>query len=145
MALVACLGLSQPVAASDQTTDQPGPEAVACLAEAVYFEARGTGDQGALAVAYVVKNRKESRKFPSTICGVVKEGCQFSYQCDGRPEVLADKAERARAIRTAEAVLAGDTSDPTGGALFFHSSGARPGWFASRPRVGEIAGNVFYR
>jgi spore germination cell wall hydrolase CwlJ-like protein len=115
------------------------------MAEAVYFEAHGTTDKGALAVANVVNNRRESASFPGTICGVVADGCQFSYRCDGRPEALTDARERARAYRAAEAVLEGDAPDPTDGALFFHSAGVAPGWFASRPRVGEIAGNVYYR
>jgi N-acetylmuramoyl-L-alanine amidase len=124
-----------------------GPEgnAVACMAEAVYFEARGTGETGALAVANVVQNRAEARDFPGTVCGVVQEGCQFSYRCDGRSDALTHASERARALRVAEAVISGEAPDPTGGALFFHSARANPGWFATRPRIGEIAGNVFYR
>jgi N-acetylmuramoyl-L-alanine amidase len=145
LALLASFSLAYPALASDKSQDTPSRDSVACLAEAVYFEARGTSDTGALAVAHVVVNRQESSKFPGTICGVVHEGCQFSYQCDGRPEVLADRKERNRAYRAAEAALEGESSDPTNGALFFHSSGAEPGWFSSRPRVGEIAGNVFYR
>lgn len=136
---------SVPAHASDSASDQPNPEALACLAEAVYFEARGTTDKGAVAVAHVVVNRRDSAKFPSTICGVVNDGCQFSYQCDGAPEALTDADERDRAYKAAETVLAGDAPDPTDGALFFHSSGVTPGWFSSRPRVGEIAGNIFYR
>ncbi len=117
---------------------------LACLAEAVYFEARGTGTAGEAAVAHVVVNRAKSPKFPATVCGVVADGCQFSYRCDGRPDVLADQKQRARAYRTAETVLAGD-ADPTDGALFFHSARAKPGWFAKRKRTGTIGGNVFYR
>lgn len=145
LALLASLSLASPTLASETSETTPSRDAVSCLAEAVYFEARGTGDKGARAVAHVVVNRRESARFPGTICGVVHDGCQFSYQCDGRPEVLADRKERERAFRTAEAVLSGDSSDPTGGALFFHASGVNPGWFNTRPRVGEIAGNVFYR
>ncbi|WP_424933826.1 cell wall hydrolase [Amaricoccus macauensis] len=144
-ALALCLGIAATVPAQASESDQPSPEAVACLAEAVYFEARGTTDRGALAVAHVVVNRRENDEFPGTICGVVEDGCQFSYKCDGKPEVLANPDERERAFEAAEAVLAGDAPDPTDGALFFHASSVDPGWFASRPRVGEIAGNVFYR
>jgi spore germination cell wall hydrolase CwlJ-like protein len=122
----------------------PGGAELACLAEAVYFEARGTGAQGEAAVAHVVVNRAESREFPRTVCGVVADGCQFSYRCDGRSDALADGGARSRAFRTAQAVLAG-APDPTNGALFFHAAQAAPGWFASRPRVGVIGGNVFYR
>ena len=117
---------------------------VACLAEAVYFEARGTGAEGEAAVAHVIVNRTKAREFPRTVCGVVADGCQFSYRCDGRSDALADGRARARAYRVAEAVLAAD-ADPTSGALFFHSASAKPGWFAKRPRVAKIGGNVFYR
>lgn len=119
--------------------------ALACLAEAVYFEARGTGVTGESAVAHVVVNRAKSPKFPNSVCGVVADGCQFSYRCDGRPDTLADAASRARAFRTAETVLSG-TPDITSGALFFHSARVKnPGWFNTRQRVGTFGGNVFYR
>lgn len=120
-----------------------GPD-LECLAEAVYFEARGTGTTGETAVAHVVVNRSRSPQFPNSVCGVVADGCQFSYRCDGRSDALADPNARARAYRVAETVLSG-ASDITRGALFFHSAAARPGWFATRPRVGEFGGNVFYR
>ncbi|HET9067579.1 MAG TPA: cell wall hydrolase [Amaricoccus sp.] len=117
---------------------------LACLAEAVYFEARGTGAEGEAAVAHVILNRTRSAKFPSSVCGVVGQGCQFSYRCDGRSDSLSDAGSRARAYRAAEAVLSGN-DDTTGGALFFHSARAKPGWFARRHRTGTIGGNVFYR
>lgn len=119
--------------------------ATACLAEAIYFEARGTGDKGAAAVAHVVVNRAANPEFPNSVCGVVGDGCQFSYRCDGTPEVYRSATEQARALRTAQAVLTGQIADLTTGALFFHSARTTPGWFSTRPRVGEIGGNVFYR
>jgi spore germination cell wall hydrolase CwlJ-like protein len=121
------------------------PREVGCLAEAVYFEARGTGTTGESAVAHVVVNRAKSAKFSaSSVCGVVADGCQFSYRCDGRSDALTDPNARARAYRVAETVLAG-APDITKGALFFHSARANPGWFNSRPRVGTFGGNIFYR
>ncbi len=126
-------------------TGRAATPAVACLAEAVYHEARGQGDRGALAVAHVVLNRERDPEFPGSICDVVQDGCQFSYRCNRRSLALRDPDERARAFRVAEKVLAGATPDPTDGALFFHSSAVKPGWFSSRPRTAEIGGNVFYR
>jgi N-acetylmuramoyl-L-alanine amidase len=119
--------------------------AVACLAEAVYYEARGTSAEGQAAVAHVVLNRAEHDEFPDTPCAVIADRCQFSYRCNGRPERLADPDDRAEAFDTAEAVLEGDVADPTDGALFFHSAGVDPRWFRTRPHVGRIGGNVFYR
>lgn len=118
---------------------------VSCLAEAIYFEARGTGEVGTEAVAHVVVNRAKSPKFPNSVCGVIADRCQFSYRCDGHPEVYAEPRERAQAMQTAEKVLSG-APDITKGALFFHAAWAPPGsWFNSRPRVGKFGGNVFYR
>ena len=68
-----------------------------CLSEALYFEARGEQIEGQIAVADVIINRKNSSQFPGTICGVVSEGahkrhaCQFSYNCDGKLELIYDK------------------------------------------------------
>ncbi len=156
--LAALLVVANCSAASETTNiarnmpTKPAPEVgramsdrdLACLAEAVYFEARGTGATGESAVAHVVVNRSNSPKFPDSVCGVVGDGCQFSYRCDGRADVLADPRSRARAFSVAETVLAG-APDITKGALFFHSARIAPGWFSTRPRVGTFGGNVFYR
>jgi spore germination cell wall hydrolase CwlJ-like protein len=137
----------EPAATSTRAVTTPAPASrdVACLAEALYFEARGTGAAGKEAVGHVVLNRMKNREFPNTVCGVISDRCQFSYRCDGRPDTLADAASRARAFRTAETVLGG-TPDITSGALFFHSARVKnPGWFNTRQRVGTFGGNVFYR
>ena len=115
----------------------------ACLAEAIYFEAT-TAPESRAAVAHVILNRAEDPRFPRTVCGVVRDGCQFSYRCSGGSLALSDPTKRQGAQRTAAAVLTG-APDPTRGALFFHAASAAPGWFNSRPRIGEIGGNVFYR
>ena len=124
--------------------ESPSEKDLACLAEAVYFEARGTGAEGEAAVAHVVVNRSNDPEFPDSVCGVVAQGCQFSYRCDGRSDALADAGARARAYAVAATVLTAE-NDPTDGALFFHSARAKPGWFARRDRVARIGGNVFYR
>ena len=76
-------------------------------------------------MAHVVVNRAKSPKFPRSVCGVVGDGCQFSYRCDGRADALADPRSRARAFKVAETVLAG-APDITEGALFFHSARVAP-------------------
>ena len=132
------------VTAPAATRASASPRDLSCLAEAVYFEARGTGLTGETAVAHVVVNRARAPAFPDSVCGVVGDGCQFSYRCDGRSDALAEPGARARAFKVAETVLSG-APDITKGALFFHSARAAPGWFKSRPRVGTFGGNVFYR
>jgi spore germination cell wall hydrolase CwlJ-like protein len=130
--------------ASPATRASASQRDLSCLAEAVYFEARGTGLTGESAVAHVVVNRAKAPAFPNSICGVVGDGCQFSYRCDGRSDALAEAGSRARAFKVAETVLSG-APDITEGALFFHAASAAPGWFKTRPRIGTFGGNVFYR
>ena len=94
--LANCAAAPAPPMASRSAPAQPpasravGDRDLACLAEAIYFEARGTGETGEAAVAHVVVNRSRSSKFPSSVCGVVGQGCQFSYRCDGQPDALAE-------------------------------------------------------
>ena len=145
LALATVLAAFFAVAAPAAAEDAPSDRSLACLAEAVYYEARGEPTRGRAAVAYVVLNRAESGQFPETPCAVVAEGCQFSYRCDGRPEALAVRTDRDAAFATAKAVLTGAVADPTNGALFFHASRIRPGWFETRARVGKIGNHVFYR
>lgn len=113
----------------------------ACLTEAIYFEAHPSAE-AQRAVAHVILNRAQDKRFPKTVCGVVKDGCQFSYRCSGRSLALKDAEKRRKAARAAEAVLAG-AADPTNGALFFHSARIKPGW--KHKKTGVIGGNVFYR
>ena len=68
-----------------------------CLAEAIYFEARGEAIEGQYAVGEVIINRVLSNEFPNSVCGVISEGanrlnaCQFSYNCDGKLETINEK------------------------------------------------------
>jgi N-acetylmuramoyl-L-alanine amidase len=145
LAIAAVLAAFFATAAPAAAGDAPSEQTLACLAEAVYYEARGEQARGRAAVAHVVLNRAESGQFPGTPCAVLAQGCQFSYRCDGRPERLANRADREAAFATARAVLTGAVSDPTDGALFFHAGRISPGWFETRARVGAIGNHVFYR
>ena len=61
---------------------------VSCLTEAIYYESRGETLMSQLAVGTVIMNRVRIDNYPSTVCNVVHQGCQFSYYCDGKPEVI---------------------------------------------------------
>jgi N-acetylmuramoyl-L-alanine amidase len=139
--LGAFIAIATPAAVQAQSADQ----SLECVAEAVYFEARGTGPQSRAAVAHVVLNRAEDDEFPDTPCDVVQDSCQFSYQCDGKPERLTEEEDRLKAIETAKAVLSGAAPDPTDGALFFHAARIDPGWFATLDQTARIGGHIFYR
>ncbi len=157
-ALIACLFVSacaqNPSRSISEKPPEPRPALdarnLACLTEAIYFEAGNKGEAGRRAVAHVILNRVASSGFPNTVCGVISEGqsrgnCQFVYRCDLDYTRFTYPDQRMRAKATATVVLDGQTDDPTGGALFFHAAYAKPGpWFLSLRRVGAFGGNVFY-
>lgn len=122
-----------------------------CLAEAIYFEARGESRRGQIAVAHVVLNRAASEGHPDEVCEVIREGeergrgrCQFSWRCDGLPDIPTDKQAWAEARDVAEEVMRGKESDPTRGALFYHAIGVKPAWAPKLQRVARIGDHVFY-
>ena len=118
----------------------------ACLAEAMYHEARGTGINGMRAVGEVIINRKNDKRFPNSICGVVNDRCQFSYTCDKIPdEVYREKGQKAKADAIADTLLTSRGKDITNGALYFHAKSMRAGWFGTLSRRGQFGGNIFYR
>lgn len=120
-----------------------------CLAQAVYFEARGEPIKGQAAVAEVVLNRVDSPLFPRTVCGVVNqrnaEGCQFSYVCDGRSDAIADHAAWDRSTRIAAALIGGAPRSLTEGATHFHTPAVTPSWSRRYLRTATIGSHLFYR
>jgi len=131
--------------------------ALLCLATAVYFEARGEPTVGQVAVAAVIMNRVEDRRFPNDVCSVVKQGplyrsgapvrhkCQFSFYCDGKSDIMRDRAAKLRATRIAELVLSRTIMDPTEGSTFYHADYVLPSWASTKSRVVQINQHVFYK
>ena len=98
-----------------------------CLANAVYFEARGESVEGQLAVAEVVLNRAQSGRYPATVCGVVRQRAQFSFVRRG---VIprADRASEAwrRAVAVARIAQAGATRLLPQNVLWYHANYVNP-------------------
>ena len=122
-----------------------------CLADALYFEARGESVIGQFAVAEVIVNRANSSKFPDTVCGVVNQGtnknrykCQFTYMCDGLLESIDDKASYARAGKKAKMILWDVKINLTNGALYYHAKSVNPSWAKKLVRTGIIGDHKFY-
>ncbi len=122
-----------------------------CLAEAMYFEARGEGVDGQLAVAEVILNRVDSRQYPDTVCGVVGQGansgraCQFSYNCDGLKNRIANRPVYDRIGKIAWLMLKGKPRTLTDDALYFHSTAVSPSWSRKYVRTAQIGRHIFYR
>jgi N-acetylmuramoyl-L-alanine amidase len=118
-----------------------------CLAQVIYFEARGEKLKGQIAVAQVTINRKNSVLFPDTICAVVyqtKPVCQYSWYCDKNSNYLPNDEEALSAKTLARKLLKANIEDITGGALFFHASSINPRWNNLEKTV-EIGAHIFYR
>ena len=122
------------------------PTDLHCLAETVYFEARGESQDGQKAVAQVVLNRVRHPAFPKTICAVVHQrtagGCQFSFACSSR-EAAVDSLAWRRAEMVASAALHGAVMAAVGDATHFQS--AHAGSFAGLMKVAQVGAHAFYR
>jgi spore germination cell wall hydrolase CwlJ-like protein len=124
-----------------------------CLAEAVYFEARGEAVRGQIAVAQVVLNRVFSGFYPTTVCGVVyqnKHGrrfeCQFTFACDGIPEVVTEPDMWDRAKKIAKAMLDGLLWLPeVAKSTHYHAYWVHPSWVNEMKKMSRFGVHTFYR
>ena len=92
------------------------------LIRTIAFEAAGESDDGKAAVAHVILTRKRSGKWGDTIKEVVTHPGQFESWMTKRAEMESLDVEDYRyrsAAQIADAVLAGQMSDPTTGATHF--------------------------
>lgn len=121
-----------------------------CLAQAVYYEARGETPAGQAAVAQVVLNRVRHPAFPKSICAVVFQGaqrgrgCQFSFACDGSTRGPRETGAWERAKRVASRAFDGQVMAGVGNATHFHVTSVQPGW-TNLMRVAQVGAHVFYR
>lgn len=126
-------------------------EELVCLADVMYFEARGESLAGKHAVAMTVLNRVQSKRFPNTICAVVKQGkgelhkCQFSYYCDGLPERIHELQAYLKIKDLARNILESGAADRTDGATHFHTVAVSPSWADKMHMTAKIGHHVFYR
>jgi spore germination cell wall hydrolase CwlJ-like protein len=123
-----------------------------CLANAVYFEARGEPVRGQIAVAQVVLNRSFSGYYPNDVCGVVYQNahrhlaCQFTFACDGIPDVVTEPEAWQRATRIAKATLDGKVWLPEiGKATHYHAYWVHPWWVRTMRKLARIGVHSFYR
>jgi hypothetical protein len=129
---------------------------VRLLAATAWGEARSEGEQGMRAVAHVMVNRIGPR-FGEDLATVILSPKQFSVWNSGDPNrrlvinLVRDPVRYAGgdeewgvAQRVAREVLSGQSVDPTGGALFYHTQAVRPRW-APHGRGRQVIGaHVFY-
>jgi spore germination cell wall hydrolase CwlJ-like protein len=123
-----------------------------CLADAVYFEARGEAVRGQIAVAQVVLNRAFSGKYPDTVCGVVYQNkhrhlaCQFTFACDNNADVIREPDMWDRAKKIAKAMLDGQLWLPeVAKSTHYHAYWVRPSWVNEMKKMYKFGVHTFYR
>lgn len=129
-----------------------------CLAQNIYYEARGSSLADRAGVANVVMNRTKDRRYPETICEVVHQGeqdangnmvrnrCQFSWYCDGKSDEPGNLDLWIDAQMLAwEMIENNKYRGLTEGATHYHANYVSPSWAKDLQLVGRIGAHIFYR
>ena len=159
-------GWVRPLAARDPGASAPAAPAAAAEADVVdahwmaltmWGEARGQGEEAMRAVGHVIDNRRRLGRHGSFATETVTEAWQFSAWNANDPNRAAmlgvlDLPPESReyrlwlaARRLADEILAGRSADPTGGALFYHTTAVSPRWSQGVEPVARIGTHVFFR
>lgn len=143
---------------------ESNPEAW-CLAQNIYYEARGSNKADRIAVADVVLNRVDDSRYPNTVCEVVKQGkykpswkdpnvlvpvqnqCQFSWWCDGKSDNPTDIDAWVDAQQIAYHMLyLNSYRGITDGSTHYHADWITdPRWAKGMDPKGTIGNHKFYR
>ena len=115
---------------------------VACLAKAMYFEARGGKPNEQINIGNAVLNRTEHEKFPKTVCKVVadrRHAIQFPWYYDGSSvrDFNTYKQIEKLAHNLYNTYKKGVRNDTTNGAVFFHAKRISPGWSYRKVSVND--------
>ena len=134
-------------------TGKPRLKAEKCLADAVYFEARGEPFKGQQAVAQVVMNRVFSGYYPNDVCGVVYQNaerhlaCQFTFACEGKDLNKVDEPDMwEQAKQIAKDMLDGKIwLAEVGHATHYHAYWVHPSWVHEMTKLYKLGVHTFYR
>jgi hypothetical protein len=132
---------------------KPRAKAEKCLADAVYFEARGEPLKGQEAVAQVVMNRVFSGYYPNDVCGVVYQNanrhlaCQFTFACEGKDLSRVDEPDMwEQAKRIAKDTLDGKIwLTEVAHATHYHAYWVHPSWVHEMTKLYKLGVHTFYR
>lgn len=123
-----------------------------CLAQVMYYEARGEGEEGEHAVAEVVFDRLAQGTHGNTVCDVVFEGagktfCQFTFACDGSMRKAKDPEAWRSAQVLAARLMVGELSEirDIKGATNYHAAYVHPSWASRFEKIAKIGNHIFYK
>jgi spore germination cell wall hydrolase CwlJ-like protein len=113
----------------------------------LYFEARGEGLEGMIAVGHVIMNRVEARDI--TVKQVVLQPNQFSWTRGDDPQgrLVKDLEALVLAAQAASRVLAErmDGKDFFGANHYFNYNAVKPKWADRMHKVARIGEHDFYK
>ena len=145
--LAASAFISLPVAAEERSSE------LNCLVLNIFMEARGESSMGMQAVADVTLNRVKHPSFPDSVCGVVFQPKQFSWNSssnkayNGDLRGLSEKDiaayQSAKQIATA-ALSEGYKPILPNWVVSFHNQGVSPSWARTMRKYGTIGNHTFF-
>ena len=143
---------NRPPAVGKMSVDSPSIDVeLECLAKNIYFESANQSEEGKIAVAMVVMNRVDDKRYPNTICGVVKQKHQFSWLWDGKSDTPNPKDPQWKeSKRVAKHVIMrynmyDDNKEFLFGATHYHADYVNPKWASKKDRIAKIGDHIFYR
>ena len=125
-----------------------------CMASNIYFEASTQERVGKIGVAQVTMNRVRSPEFPNSVCEVVYQGpknkknkrlCQFSWYCDGKPDIIRNKRVWRECVYVAKYVIVGGVPDITYNSTHYHADYVQPWWAKKMEKTVKLGDHIFYR
>jgi len=115
-----------------------------CLAKNIYYESRGEPEVGQFLVGFVTINRLKSKKFPNTICKVVKQRHQFSWYWDGKSDRPYNREAWTKSKEIAQIVYNSRELDVSQYGLYFKAVYAKSTFFNKLKKLYNIGKHEFY-
>jgi len=126
----------------DQLVNMLSTEESLCLSRALYFEARGESIEGINKVSSVIINRKYNEKFPNTICEVINQKHQFTYD---HSKIILDKKVYDRMKYYALLNINKKDTIRDDNILYYHTKNINLKWDNNLKMVYKIGNHLFYR
>ena len=152
--VVLLMALTIPLQAQENTLSEAQSVAadigqqIMCMAKNVYYEAATESFEGKLAVAQVTMNRVNNPNFPKTVCDVVYQKInntyQFSWVGMSVKSVKNQYAWEESMIVARKALTEHKLHDTLyrTKSLNYHNTSVSPGW--NLKRVAKIGNHIFY-
>lgn len=138
--------------ASVLSLDTGNPDDLEYMAEAIYFESRSEVLACQIVLAQTVINRVNQPRFPNVVKDVIRQNkvkngkliCQYSYNCDGKPNVMREYDAMVTSYKLASEVLYGNMIDLSNGSDHYYAHKlVTPEWAAKMTDVFVCGDHTF--